>query len=1340
MQSVEETRGKEPSAHSGAHGASAPRAEGAEGAGPEKTQDPPTVVRTPSSLARKLQAGQGSAVQAPAVALLPRAGEIIGTFVLEEAIGVGGMGAVFRALDVQLDRRIALKLLPLDQTDDPEIVQRFYQEGRSSAQLDHENIARVFSIGQDGPYHFIAFEYIEGETVRRRVDEKGPLPAAETVDISLQISQALVHASDRGVVHRDIKPSNIILTPQGRAKLVDMGLARRFERDTDHGLTQSGMTLGTFDYISPEQARDPRDVDVRSDLYSLGCTMFHMLAGRPPFPGGTVLQKLLQHQEEPPPDIRGLNDSVPAELGRLIGKLLAKDRERRYQTPEQVVRDLLVIAGQMGMPVLPSDSHPWSSRGDRKAWERHLVWLLPGLAFCTVIGLLAWWGRELNDPAAASMSLPSPRTAVVEPSGSVRPAAVPANGPSGRGAAAADDPRPLVTSQPRNIAVRPGDDLASILSAAPPRAVITLTEDGPYVIGARGGNHRATAVLTGRDLTIKADSGTRPVLRFAADSAFADGATAGIELGAGTAKSAAEKAVTGVPPALLWFSGGSVSLDGLTFELDSDGPAVQAALVAEDTSLTIRGCMFRQGSRSDGRDRTAIRLRSQRPQADGIDRDRPPRVLVDTCHFDGFQAGIASEGATDLILRDCTLGPCSPAIRVFNRAGDAPVPADIRLRHSSFMAGDGPVLELEGVIARVQCDDSVVAPAGSTPATLVAVDVPRDLTWQGRYNLFYRIRTFLKPTGEADESQAIDDFGSWCEAGSALRETDTILARSPVWNSPRPLQELTIDQENPTEAFTLSSEYGSRRSFGVRQGPYAARTLEPAHAAGPGEPPAAGDPAKLASAAAKSSRSATIPNPAADGRTTAATKDVEPAERRLAAETKGAPSPTIPPSVVFGPTEPAARVETTPKARQEASPAPPARPPASPGPVSPVASAPPVATSTGSNPGESNNRTSTVTSDEDVIRSAAQLLNAVSRDGARGGTLRIARNADLDLSPIDLSSSGRWIIESEEGAGSRPRLRLRPPAFGSRSPSSWMSLFQLRSGSLTLRGLDLVLPRQEIDLAMSGPEAAVAVSPGTRLEILDTTITIADRSPRSAAIAVQPTMAPWSPREASSVSTILVSDSLLRSCGDAIVVASGRPVDIQLRSVLVGTEGSLLHATGMPQAPSAGPPATASSPTLKVRIDRSTARTKGGLVYLESTPDLKEPATTAIEASNSILTTAGQEPLFRVDGQGSLDQLRDRIAWKADHIAYVQISTYRRDQVRQTGVSPRDYSRSDWKTAFDASDSLPIIEGVRFRNRLDPDQPACSLSKDDFSLDPQGLALDRGPDLGQLPSPPATDS
>ena len=178
-----------------------------------------------------------------------------------------------------------------------------------------------------------------------------------------------------------------------------MGLARRFERGGDDGLTQSGMTLGTFDYISPEQARDPRDVDVRSDLYSLGCTLFHMLTGRPPFPEGTVLQKLLQHQEEPPPDVRALNPEVPADLAGILEKLMAKDRDRRYQTPEQLVRDLLTVAGALGLRSLSPEGLVWMTAAPPPSWERHLVWGVPALAFGLVVAMLVWWGQDGPTPS-----------------------------------------------------------------------------------------------------------------------------------------------------------------------------------------------------------------------------------------------------------------------------------------------------------------------------------------------------------------------------------------------------------------------------------------------------------------------------------------------------------------------------------------------------------------------------------------------------------------------------------------------------------------------------------------------------------------------------------------------------------------------------------------------------------------------------------------------------------------------------------------------------------------------------------------------------------------------------
>src|SRR5262249_51407987 len=155
--------------------------------------------------------------------------------------------------------------------------------------------------------HFIAFEFVEGKTLRTLMDERGQLPVGESIRYVLQIAAGLEHAAGRGVVHRDVKPSNIIITPQGLAKLVDMGLARNLERHGERDLTQSGVTLGTFDYISPEQALEPRDADSRSDIYSLGCTLYHMLTGQPPVPDGTPAKKLDHHQHHRPLDPRDLN-------------------------------------------------------------------------------------------------------------------------------------------------------------------------------------------------------------------------------------------------------------------------------------------------------------------------------------------------------------------------------------------------------------------------------------------------------------------------------------------------------------------------------------------------------------------------------------------------------------------------------------------------------------------------------------------------------------------------------------------------------------------------------------------------------------------------------------------------------------------------------------------------------------------------------------------------------------------------------------------------------------------------------------------------------------------------
>ncbi len=275
-------------------------------------------------------------------------GRSLAHFELIEPIGVGGMAAVIRARDKQLDRCVALKILPPEMAADPENVRRFHQEARAAARLDHENIARVFFCGEDQRLHFIAFEFVEGENLRVLLERRGRLPVPEAIHYLLQVATGLAHAAGRGVVHRDIKPSNIIVSAGGRAKLVDMGLARSLEPHGDNGLTQSGVTLGTFDYISPEQALEPRDADVRSDIYSLGCTFYHMLTGQPPVPEGTAAKKLHHHQHVAPIDPRQLNPDIPDDVAAILARMMAKDPADRYQRPEHLVQHLIQVAQRLG--------------------------------------------------------------------------------------------------------------------------------------------------------------------------------------------------------------------------------------------------------------------------------------------------------------------------------------------------------------------------------------------------------------------------------------------------------------------------------------------------------------------------------------------------------------------------------------------------------------------------------------------------------------------------------------------------------------------------------------------------------------------------------------------------------------------------------------------------------------------------------------------------------------------------------------------------------------------------------------------------------------------------------
>jgi serine/threonine-protein kinase len=368
--------------------------------------DPPSNAADPANDATVISAGSAAPPDMVSTTAIGGAlqGTMLGPYRLEQFVGGGGMGAVFRAHDTTLDRVVAVKVLSRAQSADEEMLRRFRNEAQSAARLDHENIGRVHAVGSDRGWHYIVFEYIEGQNLRDLVREEGPFAVGRAIDVVTQVADALEHASERDVVHRDIKPSNIVITPAGRARIVDMGLARLAPAAGDADLTVSGMTLGTFDYISPEQARDPRAADVRSDLYSLGCTLFFMLAGRPPFAEGTMVQKLLQHQQDAPPSIMAIRPDVPERLATILARLMEKDPHDRYQRPAVLVADLVACAEENGIELASAGRAMPAVVAERQPPKNVLPWLMPVLGLILIVAAL--WLKAAADrrPAAAPAS------------------------------------------------------------------------------------------------------------------------------------------------------------------------------------------------------------------------------------------------------------------------------------------------------------------------------------------------------------------------------------------------------------------------------------------------------------------------------------------------------------------------------------------------------------------------------------------------------------------------------------------------------------------------------------------------------------------------------------------------------------------------------------------------------------------------------------------------------------------------------------------------------------------------------------------------------------------------
>ena len=678
----------------------------------------------------------------------------IDKYLLLEKIGQGGMGRVYLAKDIRLNRRVALKVLSPERSGNPRAVARFRREAKVGAQLQHENLIRIYDEGEANGAPYLVMEYIEGQNLAQRIAASGPMPPGIAAGLARQVALGLDHAHRKGLIHRDVNPANILLTVDGLAKLTDLGLAIDLA-DEEEAVTRDGATVGTFDYVSPEQARHSRTVDARSDVYSLGCTLYHLIAGRVPFPMASLPEKLFAHQSRDPDSLLGLVPDVPPGLDAVVRRMMRKDPADRYPNLMELAEALAPFASVPAQPADGSsasepivattaavaavaaealgsgepDAGPVGRREDLSGEIASLNFgpavpighglttasglgsgvrpargrLVRALALvAAVLGLaaLAWSFASTFTPG------PTPVPAAVHPTDPPGPVAPkPGPEPADSGVAVHIEGEGI-----RRVAgLREAIEIASSRGGQ-----IVLSNRAPLAI--RGDEtirvHKSPKIQ--QSLTIQAAAGVRPVLEIS----FA----------------------RGPGPWLLSDRNAPLTLRGLTVEArfapSGEAPTVVHAL----GDLTLDRCSFRSsGGRADGGQAVVAEGRS---------------AAVDGCWFDGFDPAIelaASPGSHATIAGSMIVrvpagpeGPTGRAIRV-NTFSTEPagrpglIGPSLAVRRCTVLAGT--LIELAGAPGRDPLGVEVAANAVRS-RSLVRWGSPPDarrvkgVTWTGKGNLF----------------------------------------------------------------------------------------------------------------------------------------------------------------------------------------------------------------------------------------------------------------------------------------------------------------------------------------------------------------------------------------------------------------------------------------------------------------------------------------------------------------------------------------------------------------------------------------------------------------------------
>ena len=338
----------------------------------------------------------------------PNLGRTIGGCRIQTKLGEGGMGTVYKAHHLALDIPVAIKLLSPHFSDSPNSTwgDRLIREARAAAKLQHQNIVGVLNVGREDNLHFIIMQYIAGPSLQKLIYQSGAIPIAESIAIIGQVCKALALAHKNNIIHRDIKPDNLMLDAHGAVKLADLGLAR--DITDNNSMTASGISMGTPYYMAPEQAADARKADHRSDIYSLGCTWYHLITGLVPYEGESGFTVLTKHANDPVPDPRQANPNIPLPLAAVIRKMMAKKPADRYQNIEELQTDIHRIEAGI-TPAAPLAPPPPESAETRIPGKKsNLGWFVAGgLATILLLVLLGAAAKRIYNKKSTTLT-PTP--------------------------------------------------------------------------------------------------------------------------------------------------------------------------------------------------------------------------------------------------------------------------------------------------------------------------------------------------------------------------------------------------------------------------------------------------------------------------------------------------------------------------------------------------------------------------------------------------------------------------------------------------------------------------------------------------------------------------------------------------------------------------------------------------------------------------------------------------------------------------------------------------------------------------------------------------------------------